>query len=262
MSPTQRIRRGFTLIEILVVISMIAMLAAILFPIFAQARDKARQAACLSNLRQIGNALALYLQDYDERLPNCCHWGRGWSWQGSDLTGRCLQVGITRATPRDTFLGPEQTPPRYIQELAHPYTRNEDIWFCPSVGRNRFVQSNRGFPTLGFNGTTYVWIWRADPSTGWNPYQARNPIPVSGLAIGAIPKPAEAAVLWDTPEDNPLKEPCTSMDMKPAPAKGLNVLYADSHVKYYSFTNRPSRATASPCAENWWADHHWEGYFE
>ena len=59
-------RRGFTLIELLVVIAIIAILAAILFPVFARAREKARQAACQSNLRQIGLALKMYCQDYDE----------------------------------------------------------------------------------------------------------------------------------------------------------------------------------------------------
>src|SRR5262245_52340034 len=60
------VRSGFTLIELLVVIAIIAILAAILFPVFAQARDKARQAACTSNCRQIATGLAMYTQDYDE----------------------------------------------------------------------------------------------------------------------------------------------------------------------------------------------------
>src|SRR5438105_13500688 len=99
---THRKRRvAFTLIELLVVIAIIAILAAILFPVFAQARDKARQAACLSNLKQVGSGLAMYVQDYDERLPNCCQWGRAWSWLGSELTGSCAQAGITKATPKD-----------------------------------------------------------------------------------------------------------------------------------------------------------------
>jgi prepilin-type N-terminal cleavage/methylation domain-containing protein/prepilin-type processing-associated H-X9-DG protein len=68
-------RRAFTLIELLVVIAIIAILAAILFPVFAQARDKARQAACLSNMKQIGNGLMMYTQDFDEILPTAGHGG-------------------------------------------------------------------------------------------------------------------------------------------------------------------------------------------
>src|SRR5947207_3449102 len=66
-----RFRRqgGFTLIELLVVISIIAILASILFPVFAQAREKARAAACISNARQIALAFSMYSQDYDEVYP-------------------------------------------------------------------------------------------------------------------------------------------------------------------------------------------------
>ncbi|MFA6665322.1 MAG: DUF1559 domain-containing protein [Armatimonadota bacterium] len=75
-TSTLRRDRGFTLIELLVVIAIIAILAAILFPVFAKARDKARQATCTSNLKQIGLALMQYAQDWDETLP----WALlGWS---------------------------------------------------------------------------------------------------------------------------------------------------------------------------------------
>ena len=64
-------RKGFTLIELLVVIAIIAILAAILFPVFAKAREKARQVSCQSNMKQIGTATMMYLQDYDEKFFPC-----------------------------------------------------------------------------------------------------------------------------------------------------------------------------------------------
>src|SRR3954453_12328138 len=79
-------RRAFTLIELLVVIAILAILAAILFPVFAQAREAARKAACLSNCKQIGTALHMYAQDYDESLPGWPNppanpvYQQGWGW--------------------------------------------------------------------------------------------------------------------------------------------------------------------------------------
>src|SRR6188474_3609096 len=73
--PMRRFSRAFTLIELLVVIAIIAILAAILFPVFAQAREKARQASCTSNLKQQGLGILMYAQDYDEMLP----------WSGNNL---------------------------------------------------------------------------------------------------------------------------------------------------------------------------------
>src|ERR1044072_9071600 len=69
------VRLGFTLIELLVVIAIIAILAAILFPVFAQARESARQTACLSNAKQIALGLAMHVQDYDEAFPAAAYAG-------------------------------------------------------------------------------------------------------------------------------------------------------------------------------------------
>jgi prepilin-type N-terminal cleavage/methylation domain-containing protein/prepilin-type processing-associated H-X9-DG protein len=76
-------RKAFTLIELLVVIAIIAILAAILFPVFAQAREKARSIACISNLKQLGLAMMQYTQDYDEKNPAGQNgWGGGQGWAG------------------------------------------------------------------------------------------------------------------------------------------------------------------------------------
>src|SRR5205809_5472379 len=97
--------RAFTLIELLVVIAIIAILAAILFPVFAQARDKARAAACLSNMKQVALALSMYASDNDETLPS-----------HSDT---------------DTFMQPS-VPPNWGR-LLFPYTRNLGVYLCPTA---------------------------------------------------------------------------------------------------------------------------------
>jgi prepilin-type N-terminal cleavage/methylation domain-containing protein/prepilin-type processing-associated H-X9-DG protein len=99
-------RRGFTLIELLVVIAIIAILAAILFPVFARARENARKSACQSNLKQIGTANSMYLQDYDQVMP---YWFLNATTQGRIYQNR-----------------------RYWYELLLPYMKNDDIWRCPS----------------------------------------------------------------------------------------------------------------------------------
>ncbi|MDR3706662.1 MAG: DUF1559 domain-containing protein [Capsulimonadaceae bacterium] len=78
VSITQR-RFGFTLIELLVVIAIIAILAAILFPVFATAREKARRSTCLSNEKELGLAFMQYTQDFDETLPSSGFYGYGWA---------------------------------------------------------------------------------------------------------------------------------------------------------------------------------------
>ncbi|MBC7328559.1 DUF1559 domain-containing protein [bacterium] len=110
MSMEQR-RKGFTLIELLVVIAIIAILAAILFPVFSRAREQARKSACLSNSKQIGTALVMYVQDWDETFP---------AW-----TPPCAGAA----------------PGLFWTEQLMPYLKNKDIFRCPSAPKVRQEQA-------------------------------------------------------------------------------------------------------------------------
>jgi prepilin-type N-terminal cleavage/methylation domain-containing protein/prepilin-type processing-associated H-X9-DG protein len=110
-------KSGFTLIELLVVIAIIAILAAILFPVFARAREKARQTSCLSNVKQIGLGLMMYVQDYDERYPTLYYY--------------------TNSTPSRID---------YVQVL-HPYINNMQVWNCPSAETETPVENYSSLAT-------------------------------------------------------------------------------------------------------------------
>src|SRR5579862_1239618 len=102
-------KRAFTLIELLVVIAIIAILAAILFPVFAQAREKARAISCLSNTKQLGLAVMMYVQDYDETYPLTAFWN---------------DVGGTPGFAANFYLWSSQ-------RCTQPYIKNTDIYKCP-----------------------------------------------------------------------------------------------------------------------------------
>jgi prepilin-type N-terminal cleavage/methylation domain-containing protein/prepilin-type processing-associated H-X9-DG protein len=112
-------RKGFTLIELLVVIAIIAILAAILFPVFAQARDKARASACLSNTKQLATAFQMYTQDYDERTPGGCF--ALWSCSSSPTTW-IDETGAPSKT-QVSFTG---------LWILNPYIKNLQVFVCPS----------------------------------------------------------------------------------------------------------------------------------
>lgn len=120
--PFPRTRTAFTLIELLVVIAIIAILAAILFPVFARAREKARQTACLNNLKQIGTALMSYAQDYDETLP-------GNSSNAAGNGGGAANVSLGFMQPYANNTNQQAIIARDIQ----PYLRNIQVFVCPDA---------------------------------------------------------------------------------------------------------------------------------
>lgn len=110
-------RKAFTLIELLVVIAIIAILAAILFPVFARARESARRASCISNLKQMGLAMMMYTQDYDETYPQT------YIWVDSDY---------------DYPTGSEWYPEvLYWPQILYPYHKSTNAFFCPSAPEER-----------------------------------------------------------------------------------------------------------------------------
>jgi len=213
MSIINRLKRGFTLIELLVVIAIIAILAAILFPVFAQAREKARMTQCLSNLKQIGTGVMMYNQDYDEMFPNAKAWGRYW-------TGEVANPALPDSL-------------RYLPDLTAPYTKNVDLWFCPSVGKNN--NTTYGYSPLQ-NGTTYIWNHQTQSCGFCTPTQANTN--VSGSALASVAGPAQAPIFFDMPY--------WGNQVKGLHAGGLNAVYADGHAKWGGKL-QPN--------EDWWNTH-------
>ena len=173
-----KLNSAFTLIELLVVIAIIAILAAILFPVFAQARAKARQAACLSNLKQIGMAALMYAQDYD---------------------GFILRTASGTTNPAiDKNVFGEPVPARgfgeayYWQTFWVPYVKNSGIFVCPGMGVDyktapRYTRTTGGVPLRE--------VWSGYSINYEGLCKSRNPNFIS--IMDALPKPAETFLVMD-----------------------------------------------------------------
>ncbi len=181
----RRERSGFTLIELLVVIAIIAILAAILFPVFAQAREKARTTSCLSNLKQLGTAAMMYTQDYDETLV-MSWWGYGPGWSGHTYPGN-----------------------QRWQDGLMPYNKSKDIYNCPSDANVvRYQPTNPSskegdadfYNSVGTPGSYAINATYWDGSDG-----VHNP---DGQALASVQKPAET-ILFST---------CAPITFRPAAA--------------------------------------------
>ena len=216
--------RAFTLIELLVVIAIIAILAAILFPVFARARENARRASCSSNLKQIGLGVAQYTQDYDET------YSRSWY----DCPGN----------------GGNANPvcPRW-NDVLQPYIKSTQIFNCPSASNKPFISGNtfpittrtrndlgsyawnsaywdRGGVARGLADTTPISVVDA-PSTTINVMDADLSPDINAS------KNAELAWSNVGAQDNldTTKNPPTLQDAIPRHLETINLLFADGHVK-------------------------------
>jgi prepilin-type N-terminal cleavage/methylation domain-containing protein/prepilin-type processing-associated H-X9-DG protein len=193
---------AFTLIELLVVIAIIAILAAILFPVFAQAREKARQTACLSNMKQLGTASMMYAQDYDETL--------------------CQQYYNPQVAANGAAAGPWDV-------VVMPYIKNEEVLKCPSDG----IARDTGKPR------TYSWSRGPYGDTGVSSSitLAAIPAPASLIHFGERPHYLNKRFYRDynvfniPTEQGPFASAGAAAGT-PLHAGGWNYTFVDGHAKF------------------------------
>ena len=220
---------GFTLIELLVVIAIIAILAAILFPVLARARDKAKQAGCYSNLKQIGVSLALYMADYDDLLPD----------------RRDLKSSLPGGYKPWTTWPPSDPRCGWAMVIFQPYTKSSGIWTCPSMtgtSMAKAVQIAQKTDTVPEGPVGHYWLWRFDrpddPVPLDNLWGKTEEQAVSDLQIANNPQvgfpQGGAEVELAVDPYFPKTIPSTPPDLrgKSVHFGGRNRLFLDSHVKW------------------------------
>jgi prepilin-type N-terminal cleavage/methylation domain-containing protein/prepilin-type processing-associated H-X9-DG protein len=154
---TKMPRRGFTLIELLVVIAIIAILAAILFPVFARARDKARQASCQANLKQLSLALIGYVSDSDDMFPPAVLGTNVYAPRVTTLAcGNNIWCSNHSATV--TLAAPGLVRSYWLPMRLDPYVKNLQVWVCPSMGGATTIASDM---TSYQNTMAVVNVWPA-----------------------------------------------------------------------------------------------------
>lgn len=224
-------RKAFTLIELLVVIAIIAILAAILFPVFAQARERARAISCVSNCKQIGTAVMMYTQDYDETY----FWQ---PWPG-------LQ------NPDWNF--PIAQPNLAYYDLLQPYVKNYGAFKCPSNSTQLYAAN---YP---YNNTRPISYGLNELLFGY------TSIPMAKLTAPAdIVMVTDATSIWSTfngmavqDSDNVTRRYCLRSGQKdwfygfPRHFDGLNAIFADGHAK---FGGKPS--IADPAGDLYYGYYH------
>jgi len=220
---------GFTLVEILVVLAILAILSGLLFPVFARTRSKARQASCLSNLKQIGSAINLYSIDHDGKLP----------WVAA--LGRYQTV----TNPSEALYGP---PYYFLPDLVDRYLKNKPVWLCPEVSWQEPIRP--GQITFLQNDGSYSFNYKTPPR--FSQVNGKPTIVISGNQLENFPDVARISMIWDTRHWGA----GSGVVVQPPHNGGLNVLFADGHVKWRSIQAQ----LGSPMVNNYWRDLSWEGF--
>ncbi|MBR4748961.1 MAG: prepilin-type N-terminal cleavage/methylation domain-containing protein [Abditibacteriota bacterium] len=223
-------KKGFTLIELLVVIAIIAILAAILFPVFAQAREKARQTQCLSNFKQIGTATAMYCSDWDEFMPS--FYAGLYPYFSSTMPAR---VG-SGAGNADYVASMHGYTLHYliVQNAMMPYMKNINLFFCPSAD---WKASNLGKGINDLTTTCYRFCLCQDT------YR-------SDVNSGVIKKPAQFAVWHEWMAYHKSKEQNGIAHQAPL---AVNAVFADGHAQLWKCERN--------IGTNIW-DFNWPAYWE
>jgi prepilin-type N-terminal cleavage/methylation domain-containing protein/prepilin-type processing-associated H-X9-DG protein len=231
MKRIHRIKRGFTLIELLVVIAIIAILAAILFPVFARARENARRASCMSNLKQIGLGVMQYVQDYDEKYPIAWY---GPSYPGGYQTELQTEPGTPGAFFKQCTsgtCGANLTNWLTWKDMIFPYVKSVQIFKCPSSTDAEY------YPDYILNGAysgvtrTYYGVSAGDGTT----------------SMAEIQSPSTSVMIWETGPDaagSPIEAQygnngwASSIprwpDRHQMHLDGMNLAFGDGHVKWMS----------------------------
>ena len=190
-----RRRRGFTLIELLVVIAIIAILAAILFPVFAKSREKARQASCSSNNKQLGVATLMYVQDYDEKMPGYQRMDPSPFWNPRGYGGGCWECGLVS---------------------VYPYVKNMQLSVCPSMAIGR-----EGHGSISLN-CRFRWVTLATMKR-----PAEGPMIFDANCHYVSPYADRDGTGFNTCNGGRIANDRHN--------EGMNVCYADGHVKWHSY---------------------------